>query len=358
MSLDLTLPADPFNRTGISLPKDNGPRQYFSKRMDGFNASVYTTWIERWARNSAMNYPVISRAYGVGFLGKAAKDIPCVVVGIGPSLDDNIKDLHNAQSCAIIIATDAALRPLLRHGIQPDLVVNYDARDEQKTMWETIDTSKSVLLANSVTSPKTIDAWKGGLIFFNMMQADDEFATNILPSIYPHIGQLPNMGTVGNGAVFLAWQMGCKPIMLVGMDLCYKAEEPGKWKYRCKDWRFIPPSIDLHEGAWEQNENKVLYDNDIRLKDAHEETIKGKTYMTDNCLKFYQDSLVNNIGRFDMPVINCSGGVLQDMVKTLPLRKALEGMAALTGGQTALKHLLRIIPDPKDQKSRVIAWDW
>ncbi len=344
------------------VPIEKGHRLYRSKKMTGFNQEVYSSWIERWARNSAVNYPIINRADGVSFLRNSAKDIPCIVVGIGPSFDENIEALRMAQRHAIIIATDAALRPMIRHGIKPDLIVNYDARDHQKTMWETIDTKPYVLLANSVTSPKTINAWEGQAMFFNMMQGDDEFAENILPCIYPDLGQLPNLGTVGNGIVFLAWQMGCKPIMTVGMDLCYKEKEIPKphtepllnlkeksWRYRCKDWKFISPTVDLPDGAWEEIENRELYDNDERMKHTFDEEIKGKTYRVDEPLKFYRNSLFQAIGRFDMDIINCSGGVFSDQIKSMPLKEVLiqKCSATLERGATVVKFLPSLISDCK-----------
>jgi len=348
-----------FRQAGV--PIDKVSRPYLSKRMTGFNAEVYSTWIERWATNAAANYPVVKGSMGVNFLRNAAKDIPAVVVAIGPSLDESINDLKKAPRHAVVIATDAALRPLLRHGIRPDIVLNFDARDHQPTMWETIDTSPYILLANSVTSPHTIAAWKGSVMFFNMMQSDDEFASNILPAIYPYLGQLPNMGTVGNGAIFLAYHMGCKPIITVGMDLCYGLDTFGNekvtadsnttilgygYKYRAKDWRFIQPTAELPEGAWEQVENKILYDNDQRIKESIDEEIKGKLYKTDEPLKMYRNSLVAAVGKFDIPIINCSGGVLSDLVKTMTLKNALEQKcyASLEPARTVVKHLKALVP--------------
>lgn len=356
-----------FRKAGV--PIERARRPYRSKKMEGFNAEVYSAWIERWANNAAANYPIARNSAGVSFLRNAAKDIPAVVIGIGPSLDDEILSLKIAPRHAVIIATDAALRPLLRHGIRPDIVVNYDARDEQSSMWESIDTRGIVLLANSVTSPFTVDAWKGKVMFFNMLQNDDEFASNILPALFPFLGQLPNLGTVGNGAVFLAWQMGCKPILTVGMDLCYKEQfteiKPAEgdvpatfkidgWKYRCRDWKL------LNENVWAEIENKILYNNEERLAETVDEIIKGKTYKVDHCLKFYRNSLFSNIGQFDMPVINCSGGVFTDQIKTMRLKDAIEEKcyAALEPGRTVVKHLDALIPDGKsdfylDEKERI-----
>lgn len=334
------------------------PRAYQSKRMTGFNAEVYSAWIDRWANNAAVNYPIINDSWGVRFLTNSCKKLPAVVVGIGPSFDDNIDALKCARQRAIVIATDAALRPMLRHGIKPDIVVNYDGRHEQCTMWDSIDTRDLVLVANSVTSPRTIDAWKGKIIFFNMMQADDEFATNILPAMYPHLGELPNMGTVGNGAIYLASQMGCDPIITVGMDLCYRrtnkpneAIDPAKpeWRYRCDDYIYLKPTPEFPEGNWAVIENKVLYDNAERMKNTGEVTHKGQTFRVDEALKFYHNSLIGHIGNLDLPVIDTSGGTLSPYVKHMGLMDALMNSCKenIYDGRTVVRHLNKITKDCK-----------
>jgi hypothetical protein len=339
------------------LPVKEGSRSYQSKRMTGFNADVYSAWIARWARNAAINYPVVSDGWGIRFLRKSATGIPAVVVGIGPSLDDNMEALRYARERALLIATDAAVRPLLRHGIKPDLVVNYDARDEQATMWETIDTSDLTLVANSVTSPRTIAAWQGKIIFFNMLQLDDEFATNILPAMYPHLGDLPNMGTVGNGAIYMANEMGCSPILTIGMDLCYKrvtkknelgGELLDHWRYRCKDYIFKPNDVEFPEG-WIETENRVLYDNDTRMAKTFDVDHKGQTFRIDEPLRFYANSIIQNIGSLDLPVIDCSGGVLAKYIRHIPLKEALATKCSkqIYPAQTTVRYLSQLVPDCK-----------
>lgn len=60
----------------------------------------------------------------------------------------------------------------------------------------------------------------------------------------------------------------------------------------------------------------------------------------------YRNSLFAAVGKFDLPIINCSGGVLQDLVKTMTLRDALEQKcyASLEPARTTAKHLMSLIP--------------
>lgn len=56
------------------------------------------------------------------------KDVPAIIVGAGPSLDKNIEDLKLAKGKALLIACDTALKPLISHGILPDLFVVVDPK--------------------------------------------------------------------------------------------------------------------------------------------------------------------------------------------------------------------------------------
>lgn len=353
---------DDLRQAGATITKV--PRLYLSKRMTGFNAAVYAGWIERWARHAAQNWPVVTRAWGVRLLFKSAKGLPAAIVGIGPSLDESVQELKYLKGRGLIIATDAALRPLLRHDIIPDLVVNYDAKEEQCSMWNTVEdrTDGITLVANSCTAPETINAWRGRILFFNMEQGDDEFATNILPCLYPHLGVLPNLGTVGNGAIYLAHLMGCGPIMLVGMDLCYQFVPddslrtnscliPGQWRYRCTDYRWEPADETAGLPArWKETENTILYDNSARLEESIDEEIKGVVYKTDEPLKFYRNSIVNNIGALGLDVVNCApNGILKDLLPTMSLKEAVLAKCdrSIGIGESLVPHLGRIVPDCK-----------
>ena len=59
-----------------------------------------------WQRNFQANLSAIQRNPGVIALKNKFRDLPCVVVGAGPSLDKNIRFLHRAQNKAIIICCD------------------------------------------------------------------------------------------------------------------------------------------------------------------------------------------------------------------------------------------------------------
>jgi len=82
-----------------------------------------------------IQYPDIS------FLKKKMPGKPIVCVAAGPSLKNNIDYLAEIHEEVFIIAVSAALKPLLKKGIKPDLVTSLDMHKEVKEYLEDIDVS-------------------------------------------------------------------------------------------------------------------------------------------------------------------------------------------------------------------------
>ncbi len=316
----------------------------------GDNAAILAKWMPKWGPQMAANYARIKDGWGVKFLSDAARGLPAVVVGIGPSLDDEIEMLRFASEQAILIATDASLRVLARHEIRPHLVLQLDCKAENVTMFDHVDTRDLVLVANSCISPVVLNAWKGKVIFYNMSLQDSEFMTHVLPYVFPQFGAMDSKATVGNLAVLLAHLMGCSRVIAVGMDLCYRAmKAEGVYRYRCTDyaWSVGEASTGIPAG-WSQTENKVLYDNDDRLKDSFDLKIREHTYRVDHELEFYRKALLDMVGTLGIEFTNTAvEGVLREDLETMPLEEAFMKYCqpAFGPGESVVPHLAKLIPD-------------
>jgi hypothetical protein len=292
------------------LPVKRGVRQFHTEDKKDARAVASGMWVHRWARQAAMNYPVVSEGIGIKEFEDCAIGIPVFCVGIGPSLDKNIQELKAVKGRALIFATDAALKPLLANGIIPQVAMTFDCGDKQKTLFENVPrgTMDRIFMAmNSCTHPDTIKAWSGPKIFYNQFHQQDEFVAKLLPYIYPHLGSLPSAGTVGNMLVIMAHFFGAIDIHLVGMDLCYEPHKDGArfgYRYRATDYDFI-------NGIWEQAENKILYENDSRVARSFDETIEGSDFRTDPELKLYREAFVSICKALKIQPIDCSDGVLK-----------------------------------------------
>jgi hypothetical protein len=296
------------------LPVNQGTVVAHKPGVKGANRAILEKWLPIWIRNAFKNHAIASGAAGLSYLRASAKGLPAIVVGIGPSLDQTAERVTAYQRNAIIISTDAALRPLLARNVTPHLVVSIDARPEQHVLFDDVaSTEDIVLVAPSTTDAKTLQSWKdkgGQIVLFNMEHHGIEFMDLVLPHVFVQLGSMCVHGTVGNTATLLAYQMGCTKILGVGMDLCYGQEKEGEaFKYRCRDFSRVEEGGAWH---WQPKECKVLYDNDLRLRDAYPVELKGKKFIVDPELELYRKALFELVGSMvTVPFTNCApGGIL------------------------------------------------
>ena len=347
MPTPLELQAEELKKAGIPIKK--GVRVIKSDKKAAPWAVASDTWLLRWARHAAQNYPIVMRSDGVRFLEGAASGIPAFVVGIGPSLDENIEELKAAHRRAIIIATDAALRPLLSKGIIPDIAINFDCQKNQKTLWEGLPAAGVPMIASSCTHPDTIATYPGPLLFYNQWHKKDVFIERLLPYTFPHIGDIPSLGTVGNMGIMLAAKMGCSPIFTAGMDLCYQQNGAG-WKYRCTDYHYGPD--DMGVLTWAKQVNKTLYDNDDRVRRSFEKKIGTATYRVDPELDAYQECLAGLTDGLHMKIVDCSpGGLLKEYFRNISITQAINESCIneQSQGRTTLYHLASITKNGRKQ---------
>jgi hypothetical protein len=319
---------------------------------NSFRQAASNIWLYRWARNSYDNYSLIQRANGVRMLADSCAGIPSIIVGVGPSLDECWPALKAAAGRALIIATDAAFRPLLANGVRPDLVLSYDCKPEQQLLWNDIGHHGILGLFDSCAHPKAIASWQGPILFYNHFHQADELSQFILPHVFPSIGQIPSGATVGNTALLLSKILGCTPTLAVGMDFCYGYGDPYKkqgWLYRARDYR-------KEAGQWIPGEVKELYDNDERVSRSFDVKIKDSSFRMDPELKFYYDTFLGLVTHFKVDTINCSpDGALKDSVATMTLEVALNRFCA-TERRTVLFDALmtQLGPDPRFVETAIV----
>jgi hypothetical protein len=308
------------------------------RREGGSEAAVNSDlWLHRWAKHACQNYAFVDKNDGIRFLNDCATGVPAFVVGAGPSLDESVEKLQDASARAIIIGTDASYRALLANKIKPDIIISFDCKEEQSLLWEGVPESEIACLFDSCAHPAAIASWKGPVLFYNHWHEQDNFSHKLLPYIFPHIGQLPSAGTVGNMGILAAKLFGCDPIFAVGMDFCY-GKRGVSWQYRAADYRY---GLD----GWTPTEVKVLYDNDERIKRSFELSIGPKSYRIDPELETYYHAAQIIAERFKLKIINTSPeSRLADFCETMSIENAIDKycQSVLQGGRTVLKHLYKI----------------
>ena len=143
------------------------------------------------------------------------RNVPAIVCGAGPSLQDARPYLANVQSRALVLAAGTAAPILGDWGIEPHLALGLDKETPVESMRRQ-PFAELTMIMQSRFNPDCVSLLHGEKV------------------IAPESGPLPwerwwlsetespSFGwTVGNFATLVAIWMGCNPIIWTGMDFCY-----------------------------------------------------------------------------------------------------------------------------------------
>lgn len=173
----------------------------------------------RYLLNSLTNLPVICSEGDVTALRGIFAGVPGIVVAAGPSLDQNIEALKNAEGRALIIAVDTAVRPLLAAGIRPHLAVAVDPSEfNARHIRGLPNTQGTWLVAEGSLDPSVFPQYDGRTFTFRV---SDHHPWPWLAEHELDRGTLRAWGSVLTTAFDLACHVGCDPVAFVGADLAY-----------------------------------------------------------------------------------------------------------------------------------------
>ncbi len=149
------------------------------------------------------------------------RDIPAIVVAAGPSLDKNIDKLKKAKNKALIIAVDTAIRPLINHGIVPDMMAIIDCIKPAEIV--TIKGMEDVMLVSSIVGQAgVLDFHKGRKVFFS---EGYEYVSKVFRDNNVMFREVHSGGSVATTAFSLMYMIGLDTIILVGQDLAFSGKQ-------------------------------------------------------------------------------------------------------------------------------------
>ena len=167
--------------------------------------------------NTFRNLPHMAQAPDVGEIEGEFPDIPFVLVGAGPSLDESIEFLKSVQDKAIIITSNSPFRKLINSGIRPHMVVTADPMSPTLAGFENVNL-QDVPLACPFSSYHGIVRQFSGRIF--------SWCTYnpIVDLVKAHMKQRPGtvimeQGTVSGCVLDLSRLFGCRKVLFVGQDM-------------------------------------------------------------------------------------------------------------------------------------------
>lgn len=151
--------------------------------------------------------------YNVSDLFYRFKNKPVIIVGAGPSLDNNKHYIKHVQNKAIIFSSGTALKSLLLSGIRPDIFMIIDPNETTYKQIEGIEDIDIPAVFLSTASQFTSSKFRGSkLIAYQQGYTRED-------NIYRETIQ--SGGSVVTSMLDICIKMGCNPIAFVGVDLAY-----------------------------------------------------------------------------------------------------------------------------------------
>jgi hypothetical protein len=249
-------------------------------------------------RNLLSNLPLLGDALDFSAL---STDLPVVVAGAGPSLEESLAVMARARGKFALLAVDTALPTLTASGITPDVVVALEAqavntRDFIGSVGEGAERGPCLACDLSV-HPSAVRLFRGRTFFFSSEFAPLRVWDRLERSGLRPTG-FPALGSVGVTAAHAALRLTRQTVFLTGLDLSFPGSKthargsPQALSMLCGSSRTDP----VGQAGWRALTGRRL----VTLTDKN-----GRPVRTDSVLSSYRDSLAEELEPFTSRVLDC-----------------------------------------------------
>jgi hypothetical protein len=196
----------------------------FIRNMQFRNANEFRALGFGFIPNYIGNLKFLPKAYlGNRLFGKF-KGVPAIICGAGPSLMKNIDLLHKLGDKAIIFAGGSAMNVINAHGIIPHCAVGIDPNFEQGTRVIMQKVFEIPFFYRNRMSCDALELAGGDRVFLSGSSGYD-IADYFEKDLDLPKGDLEEGCNVINFSLSIAANMGCNPIILIGVDLAYSSNQ-------------------------------------------------------------------------------------------------------------------------------------
>jgi len=170
-----------------------------------------------WFENFLENIPHLFESPDITSLSGLFQNIPCFLVGAGPSLTKNVDLLKRANHRALIFSANAAFNRLNEEGVQPQITGVLEGSDVSHHLKGMKGISQTYLAVEACGNPRHFQIESKGRFVFHSQKWSAELLGK---SVF-----LPNGGHVGSAGFTMAVLLGCNPLLLVGQDLAFEGDK-------------------------------------------------------------------------------------------------------------------------------------
>ena len=172
--------------------------------------------------NTLENLPHMANSPDIGMLEGMFQDIPFILIGAGPSLDESIDFLRKVQNRAIIVCSNSSFRKLINSGIRPNLVVTADPMSPTLAGFQNVDLSDVPLACPFSAYPEIVRRFSGRIISwvtFSPLIDVLKDSQGLSPGT-----PIMEQGTVSGCALDISRLLGCEKVLFIGQDMCVRKD--------------------------------------------------------------------------------------------------------------------------------------
>ncbi len=264
-----------------------------------------------WQKNILENTKYIYNSFFVDEFFNQFQNIPAIIVSAGPSLDKNIALLKEAKNKALLLSTDTALSPLLKHHIRPDFVFSVDAYYYVYRKLQGIAYDDIPLVFIPASYEEIVREHHGKKI---LSSTTEPYIHDLLKKIGKNSAGLHSHGgSVACDAFDFAVKAACNPIIFVGQDLAYN----DMGNTRAKNTMYDKEAMGAHYTVLKSGyENRSYVIKDVYGNDTY-------TDVTFNTYRLWFEERIAQHQNF-LFIDSTEGGAFIHGTEVMPLAETLE----------------------------------
>lgn len=245
------------------------------------------------------------------------KEMPCIVVAAGPSLEKNVEVLRQAKGKAFIICVDTAVTFLLERGIVPDMTCTVDPQ-KGLSYFTRPESSKIPIAVSTDSDYRILEAMQEDVKPFYFSTTND-YCQRLYQEKGWTVEYFDGGGSVGTVCFSIGIRLGFKTIILIGQDLAFTDKKS-------------------HAGTGAFGEQDMIYG--MLMVDGY----YGDKVLTRMDFKHYIDWYNMMIPQLDgIEVINATeGGARLNGAKQMPLQEAVD---VYCKGEWDVETLIENVPE-------------
>lgn len=172
----------------------------------------------QWMRNSMFQLASLLTSPSIESLQDSFQECTAVIVGSGPSLEQDIDWLKKLKSHAIIIAAGSSIQALVKHGIQPHATVVMDGGQINETIFSNPDTLVPPMVITSTAYYGLTDK-KVDQRIYSLLRND--YVSQFFLGASKEQYFIEPTSTVTGTAMQVAICLGARKIIMMGQDLSF-----------------------------------------------------------------------------------------------------------------------------------------